>query len=153
MPYLGSLGLPRSTAALVASNVPFFTIIGRFSFGWLGDVFNKKYILALSLCLMSLGVLAFSCAHVWWMLVLFLLLFSPAVGGLITLRGAIVREYFGRNSYGKIVGFIMGTAAVGGIIGPTLAGWVFDTYQSYQVFWLLSCGITGAAISLALKIR
>ena len=153
MPYLGSVGLPRSTASLVASGVAFFTIFGRFSFGWLGDVFNKKYILALSLCLMSLGVLAFSFAYVWWMLVIFLLLFSPAVGGLMTLRGAIVRDYFGRNSYGKIVGIIMGTAAVGGIIGPTLAGWVFDTYQSYQVFWLLSCGITGAAISLALKIR
>ena len=46
----------------------------------------------------------------------------------MVVRGAIVREYFGRDSFGKMLGIIMGSASIGGIIGPTLAGWSYDTW-------------------------
>ena len=42
MPYLSSLGLPRVYAGLVAGAIPLSSIIGRFFFGWLGDVFDKN---------------------------------------------------------------------------------------------------------------
>lgn len=153
MPYLSTRGIPRSSAALVAAGIPLFSIIGRFGFGWLGDYFDKRYMLAWTFCIMGLGMLPFCYAHVWWAVLLFLLLFSPGHGGSMVLRASILREYFGRDSFGKLIGITMGSQAIGGIIGPTLAGWVFDTFGSYQVIWLVFSGSMGLAIGLVLRIR
>ena len=153
MPYLASVGMPRPTAGLVAGAIPLIGIIGRFGLGWLGDVFDKRYMLAMATAFISLGLLAFSFAHVKWAIVPFLLLVSTGYGGSLVVRGSIVREYFGRDSFGKMMGVIMGSAALGGIIGPTLAGWLFDTMGNYQPIWLLSCGLNGLATVLILKLK
>lgn len=153
MPYLGSVGVPRATAGLVAGAIPLFSIIGRFGFGWLGDVFDKKYVMVWTLFLMGLGMLAFCYVQVTGVVFLFLLLFAPGYGGGMVIRGAILREYFGRDSFGKMIGIVMGFGSIGGIIGPTLAGWAFDTLGSYNIIWLVFCGIIGLAIWLMLRIR
>ncbi|UCG64804.1 MAG: MFS transporter [Deltaproteobacteria bacterium] len=153
MPYLSTTGIPRSTAALVAAGIPLFSIIGRFGFGWLGDYFDKRYMLAWTFCIMGLGMLAFCYVHVGWAVFLFFLLFSPGHGGSMVLRASFLREYFGRDSFGKLIGITMGSQAIGGIIGPTLAGWVFDAFGSYQVIWLVFSGSMGLAIGLVLRIR
>jgi len=153
MPYLSSVGIPRPTAGLVAGAISLFSIMGRFGFGWLGDVFDKRYVLSWTFCFLGLGTLAFCFVPTRWAIFLFLFLFSPGFGGGSILRGAILREYFGRDFFGKMLGILMGSAAVGGIIGPTVAGWVFDTLGSYQVIWLIFCGLIGLAIGLTLRIR
>jgi len=153
MPYLGSEGVPRATAGIVAGAIPLFSIIGRFGFGWLGDVFDKKYVMVWALFLMGLGMLAFCYVQVTGVVFLFLLLFAPGYGGAMVIRGAILREYFGRDSFGKMIGILMGFGSIGGIIGPTLAGWAFDTLGSYNIIWLVFCGIIGLAIWLMLRIR
>jgi MFS family permease len=88
-----------------------------------------------------------------WVLFLFLLLFSPGLGGSMVLRGAILREYFGRKSLGKMLGITMGSASIGGIIGPTLAGWAFDVQGSYHLIWLVFSGVAILAIGLVLRIK
>jgi len=153
MPYLSSVGVPRATAGIVAGAIPLFSIIGRFGFGWLGDVFDKKYVMVWALFLMGLGMLAFCYVQVTGVVFLFLLLFAPGYGGGMVIRGAILREYFGRDSFGKMIGILMGFGSIGGIIGPTLAGWAFDTLGSYNIIWLVFCGIIGLAIWLMLRIR
>jgi len=153
MPYLNSLGLPRAASGLIAGAIPLSSIIGRFGFGWLGDVFDKRYVMAWTFCIISLGMLAFCYVHLIWVTFVFLLLFPPGYGGGIVLRGSILREYFGRNSFGKMIGITMGSASIGGIIGPTLAGWAFDTFLSYHLIWLVFCGLSGLAISLALRVK
>ncbi len=153
MPYLGSVGVPRATAGIVAGAIPLFSIIGRFGLGWLGDVFDKKYVMVWALFLMGLGMLAFCYVQVTGVVFLFLLLFAPGYGGAMVIRGAILREYFGRDSFGKMIGILMGFGSIGGIIGPTLAGWAFDTLGSYNIIWLVFCGIIGLAIWLMLRIR
>ena len=98
-------------------------------------------------------MLAFCYVQVIWVVFVFLLLFSPGYGGGIVVRGAILREYFGRNSFGKMIGITMGSASIGGIIGPIAAGWAFDTFESYHFIWLVFCGLSSLAIHLVLKIK
>jgi OFA family oxalate/formate antiporter-like MFS transporter len=153
MPYLSSVGMPRSSAGLVAGAIPLIGIIGRFGLGWLSDVFDKWHVMALATGLISVGTLAFGYLHVRWVIIPFLLLFPVGHGGSMVLRGSILREYFGRDSFGKMIGIIMGSAAIGGIIGPTLAGWVFDTLGSYQPIWLLFCVLTCLTMVLILRVK
>ncbi len=153
MPYLSSMGMPRATAGLVAGGIPLVSIVGRFGLGWLGDIIDKRYVMAMAFLLMSSGILAFGYAQVIWLVFVFVLLFSSGSGGSMVLRGAILRVYFGRGSLGKLLGITMGSASIGGIIGPTVAGWAFDTLGSYQLIWFVFSGIICLAIGLILRIR
>ena len=71
----------------------------------------------------------------------------------MVLRGSILRDYFGRDDFGKMIGIIMGSGAVGGIIGPTLAGWMFDVLGTYQPVWFIFSVLTGIATILILRIK
>jgi cyanate permease len=48
---------------------------------------------------------------------------------------------------------MVGSAAVGGIIGPILAGWVFDSMGSYQLILLVLCGLTSLTTVLIVRIK
>ncbi|MGD8881797.1 MAG: MFS transporter [Desulfobacterales bacterium] len=153
MPYLSSVGMPRTTAGTVAAAIPLIGIIGRFGFGWIGDIYDKKYVLAVTMGLIILGMLALSYVHMRWMIIPFLILYSFGHGGSMVIRAAIVREYFGRDSFGKMLGIIMGSASIGGIIGPTLAGWSYDTWGSYRPSWHAFWGLLVIGIILILKLK
>jgi MFS family permease len=153
MPYLSSLGIPRSRAGLVAGCIPLFSILGRFGFGWLADTFDKRYVAASAFCSISLGLLAFSSIKNLGFALLFLFFFSSGFGGGMVLRGAILSEFFGRDSFGKMLGIIMGSGGIGGVIGPTSVGWMFDILGNYQLIWLFLCCAPILAAGAVLKIR
>jgi MFS family permease len=154
MPYLTSVGIERTTAGWVAAAMPICSILGRLTFGWLADIFQKRYVFAAGFMVMGVGILIFCNVHLHYALLFpFLFLFSPSFGGTMVLRGAILRQYFGRESFGKMIGFVMGSASVGGVIGPTLAGWVFDSLGSYRFIWVAYAGLIFLAIFLVLKVK
>lgn len=153
MPYLSNAGTSRSTAGIIAAAIPLVSIIGRFVFGWLGDLFDKRYVTSLAFCFMAIGVFALPFAHTKPGLALFLLSFPTGFGGIAVLRGTILREYYDARTFGTMMGVMMGFGAVGGIIGPTLTGWVFDTFGNYRLVWFAFSLFLFLAIALILKIR
>ena len=153
MPYLSTLEMSRMSSGLMAAGIPLLSITGRFGFGWLGDHFEKKYVMAISYSLMGLGMLALCYVQITGFIYVFLLMFSNGFGGITALRGALVREYYGRHNFGKLMGIMLGFGACGGIIGPIAAGWVFDRMQSYYSVWLAFSALIGLAIILILKIE
>jgi MFS family permease len=153
MPYLSTLEISRMSSGLVAAGIPLLSITGRFGFGWLGDLFDKKYIMVISYSLMGLGMLALCYVKTSGMIYVFLFFFSNGFGGITVLRGAFLREYYGRYNFGKLMGIMMGVGACGGIIGPTAAGWVFDRMQSYFYVWPVFSALIGLAIILILRIE
>ena len=153
MPYFNSAGLPRFIGGTVAAAIPLFSILGRFGFGWFGDLYDKKRMMTIVLLLMGGGMVAFCCVQQIWAIIIFIFLFSSGMGGCLVLIRAIMREHFGRQSFGKILGIIMGFASFGGIIGPTFAGWVFDTMRSYHMAWFVFLGLIIIAIILMSRIK
>ncbi len=154
MPYLNSLGVPRTTAGLVTGALALFSVIGRIGLGYLGDAIDKRYILAASYALMALGLIVFSSFIKGpWSLFIFLILFAPGYGGGMTVRSSLLREYFGTSSYGKILGTTMGIGSIAAIFGPPLAGWTFDTLGSYRLLWLGYIGLIMVAIVLVSNIK
>ncbi len=153
MPYLSSIGVARATSGLVATAIPLLSIGGRLGFGWLGDRLDKRRLAAGALGLVALGLLCFELTPLVGaeLLVPFFILFGLGYGGSLTMAGALPREYFGRTSFGTIVGFIWGIGILGTLVGPPLAGWVFDHWGSYQGVWLALAGLAiGGAVIMAL---
>jgi MFS family permease len=153
MPYLSTMDISRTSSGLMAAGIPLLSIAGRFGFGWLGDIFEKKYVMAISFILMALGMLALCYIQLTGMIYLFLFFFSNGYGGIAALRGAWLREYYGKENFGKYLGIMMGFGACGGIIGPTTAGWVFDMMGSYYFVWLALSALIGLAIVLIWRIE
>lgn len=153
MPYLGNIGMSRAASGSVAAALPLVSILGRFGFGWWGDRFDKRVVWATSFFLMGAGAFAFCHVRSLWVLVLFVLLFSPGFGGGMVLRGSILQEYFGMQFFGKMLGLLLGLSSIGGIVGPTLAGWVFDTLGSYQLVWYGLCAICAVTMFLVMNIK
>lgn len=153
MPYLSSVGMSRTVSGAVAAALPLVSISGRLGFGWLGDRCDKRMAWAVTFFMTGAGVLVFSYVQSSWAMLLFILLFAPGIGGSMVLRGVMVQEYFGMASYGTLLGIMLGFGAIGGIIGPTLAGWVFDTLGSYHWVWYGLSAISGASIFLIFKIK
>ena len=148
MPYLSSIGIVRSKASVVATAIPVTSIFGRLGLGWLGDKVNRKLVLVAALAAMGLGIFCFGYTSIAgaWLLVVFIILFGIGYGGSIALRPSLVRDYFGRSSFGTVFGLIMGITMVGGIMGPPLAGWVYDNWGSYQGIWFIFAGFSVVAL-------
>ena len=71
----------------------------------------------------------------------------------MVLRGSIVKGYFGTGSFGAMLGIVMGSASVGSVIGPTLAGGVFDTLGNYRLAWVVLIGLLALAIIMVLNMK
>ncbi|MBU2498551.1 MAG: MFS transporter [Proteobacteria bacterium] len=148
MPYLSSVGVGRMSSSLVAGALPVASIGGRIGFGWLGDKHNKRLASAAGFLLIGLGLLLFDYAarDGSWTLLLFLALFGTGWGANVTLRATLLREYFGRERFGTIHGFIIGIMMMGNIAGAPVAGWAFDRWGSYQGVWFAFSGVAIAAM-------
>ena len=155
MPYLSSLNIPRSTAAVVAAFLPLLSITGRLGFGWLGDRFDKRRVAALAFLMMSLGLLCFSYIDRMgiWLVIPFVVLFAPGFGAIACLRAAMLRESFGRVEFGAIHGLAVAIMLPASITGAPLVGWVFDNLGTYQLIWLVFAGLMIVGMSLVLTIK
>ena len=154
MPYLDSLGIPRGVAGLTAGAMAVFSVAGRIGFGYIGDSFDKRYIMGIAYSLMVLGLMVFAVfIRDAGSLLLFLILFAPGFGGGMTMRASLLREYFGTAAYGRLLGLSMGICSTAAIIGPTWAGWTFDSMGTYQPLWLAYIGLMVVAIAMVLRIR
>ncbi|MFH1031849.1 MAG: MFS transporter [Chloroflexota bacterium] len=144
MPYLSSIEISRSISSLVASGVALAGILGRLSFGWLGDRHDKRWITVIGFILSILGLLFFIYVPNvgTWLIVPFFIFFGVGWGGCIPLLPALLVEYYGRLKLGSILGFSMGIILIGNILGPPLAGWMYDNFGSYRGAWFASIVIT-----------
>ena len=155
VPYLESINVQTTIAALSVTGMTLCSLMGRIGFGMLGDFTNKRLLIAASLGLQAVGLFVFSTISDdrIWLLILFLLTFGPGYGGPIPLRPALMADYFGTKNFGTIMGLSGVVSMVGGLISPVLAGWIFDTTGSYQLAWTIFAFITLPAIPLMLLAR
>ncbi|MBN1255521.1 MAG: MFS transporter [Deltaproteobacteria bacterium] len=136
MPYLSSVDITRSISGWVAAILPVVSICGRLGFGWLGDKVNKKLAAVICFLLLTAAMIFFNYAAVgMWLLLPFLIFFGLGYGGNVSIRAALLRDYFGRSRLGTILGFSTGVMMLGNIAGAPLAGWAYDTSGSYRGAW------------------
>ena len=153
MPYLSSIGVARSTSAVVATFVPLMSIAGRLGFGWLSDRLTRRYVAGAALAMIGLGLLAFGYVmSTTWLLIPYLILFGIGFGGSNVMRMGLTREYFGSTRFGTIFGLMIGISMLGNMIGPPLAGWVYDYYGNYQGIWLALAGLAVVAVVAVLTV-
>ncbi len=147
-------GMTTALAASAAGAVAIGDLAGRAGIAVLGDRFDKRKMLTLAMLMQTIGVagLAGINANVLgvnlglWPLPLFVIFFGLGFGSSIPLRLSILGDYFGRKSYGSIVGLTSSVNALFGAAGPALVGLIHDIEGSYRL------GFTALAIMLIISI-
>ena len=153
MPYLEHLGYARYAASIVAMMIPVTSILGRLGVGWVSDFFSRKTIFILAAVAQAAGVWLFIYADISMSLAVSVILFGISYGGIIVLRPGALRDYYGSTHIGTIIGFCLGVTAIGSMFGPLLAGWVFDTTDSYRFAWVISGVLLVVGIPLMLLMK
>ena len=139
--FLTDRGLGLRSASAGLSILLSASIVGRLGFGALSDKYSKKRLIIMAyavLAVMSftlfllgtswLSLFARSTAAVYVVAALI----GVGYGGGIVSVPVVAGKCFGLSSLGKIFGLIMLFNAIGGTIGPILAGRLFDMTGSYQ---------------------
>jgi MFS family permease len=137
-PYLTHIGKTRATAGTLVMLYTFVSLFGRVPFGMLADMFKKSYVTAVSLVLQVVGLFLYSQMEgtsPFWLIVLFAIPYGLGVSGVLPLRAPLLSEYFGLKNFGTIFGLTSVFIAVGNVLSPPLAGWMYDTYHNYNIWW------------------
>jgi len=152
VPYLESVEIPTTIAAITVTGITVCSLIGRLGFGLIGDFTNKRYLITIGISLQTIGVFALSFVHMdmIWLIVPFLLTYAPGFGATIPLRLALQADYFGTESLGAIMGAMALVSMMGGLASPIIAGWIFDTTGSYHLAWQLFALVSVPAIPMML---
>jgi len=137
VPALTDAGIPVEKAAFSIGLLTLVSVIGRLSFGFLGDYFPKRFLFMATYSMMGCGVLVLMNAREMSMVYLFILLFGIGFGGNVPLMPAFRTEIFGRTSLGKIQGVMNPISMIAGATGPVLTGYIFDTTGSYTTSFLM----------------
>lgn len=143
--YLTDVGISSQNAAWALGLMTLMSVPGRLFFGWLGDIFEKRYLMVFLCVTQALGI--YMLAHiktitdVW----LFIAVYGISYGGAIPVYFSMRADYFGRKAYATIGGllalFVMTIAAA----GPVVVGWIFDVFKSYYFAFLILAAINVVA--------
>ena len=117
---------------MVAISIP-----GRIFFGWLGDRFDKRYVLIATYVLQAIGVFILANVETIEQVYIFLVVFGIGYGGAIPIYIAMRGEYFGRKAFATIGGLMQMFLMIPTVIGPIFAGYVYDATGSYYTAFIL----------------
>ena len=124
-------GLSQPQAALLLSVYAFLGMALTLMLGWFADKTNKPRMTG-SICFVGAGAMLLPIvSSSLWSLLLFTVFFS-AVETTFPLGWAIVGDLFGRKHYARIRGYMTLFYTWGGVLGPVIAGAIFDRWQTYE---------------------
>ncbi|MBN1652436.1 MAG: MFS transporter [Deltaproteobacteria bacterium] len=137
IPALTDVGISPQKAAFAFGMIIFVSIAGRLLFGYLGDLWDIRYLFVAAYCLQGAGILVLMNARDLASVSLFIALFGVGFGATVPLMPAIRRGYFGLKAFAKIQGFMTPIILFFSALGPIAAGYVFDVSGSYRWGFLL----------------
>nr|NLR88340.1 MFS transporter [Rhizobium sp. P28RR-XV] len=153
VPAAHDVGLSLESGTILIALIGIGNIFGRFVLAGLGDRIGSLRLLAILTFAVAGSFLLWSVANGIAMLVLFALLFGMSYGGCVGLYPVVAADLFGVRHIGTILGYLYTAVGVAALLGPTMAGLIFDKTGSYLGPILFSMAAAVAAGFLTLRLR
>ena len=135
-------GLSQTEASVFFAGFAIINLPIHFLLGWIADFVNKPKLVTICMFLGVIAVLPMLWTNSLWALWFFTGLYS-VLDASIPVFWASVGDFFGRKSFGTIRGNMNLFYTWGAILGPFVAGAIYDRTQSYE---LVFTGITIALL-------
>jgi OFA family oxalate/formate antiporter-like MFS transporter len=153
IPFLIESGYEPVAAAAVLGGMTMLSIPGRLVFGWLGDRYDMRLLVIVSLLLQTAGLLVLVVATQLWHLLAYAVIFGTGFGGLRPLSAALPASYFGRTAYASIRGAASSVQVGLTMAAPVLTGVIADATGSYATAFAVLAAINtiGALTAFAMR--
>ena len=153
VPYAKDHGLSVTQGALLVGCIGIGSTVGRLATGPVADRFGRRQSLAVAFGAMAVDMCFWLVAKDLWSLTLFALVFGAAYGGYVALAPPLIADFFGARHVGSILGILYTGPAFGALIGPTLAGAIYDLRDSYALPIAFGAATSLLATVLVLGLR
>jgi MFS family permease len=156
VPHLEDIGFPVAMAATALGGVGLMSAIGKFVFGWLCDRIQAKYSCLIGLGIQVIAIIVFinirseSPISIIW---LYAILMGFGVGSWLPTMSMLTSTSFGVAHYGAIFGVVAFAQSIGASTGPLVAGFLFDTMNSYHLAFIISLAIYAISVPTILAVR
>jgi MFS family permease len=150
VPYATDMGIPSEKAATMLALLGGVSVLGRLALGYFGEKIGTIGSLRSMFLLQVLAMLWLIVSKEPWMFWTFSFLFGFSYGGLASMFPLVTSEYFGVLAMGSIFGLILLGATLGGVVGPWLAGYLFDLASQY--FYGFLAGVISMGMGLILTL-
>jgi len=154
LPHMLSEGVHPAIATAALSLALTLNIPARIAVGWLGDIYDKNWLLNVLAIAGGIALAAFAfvgpgtTSLVWVYAVLW------GIGlAMLPLQAAWIADTFGRANYGAINSMSNSLALSGRIVGALGAAVAYDVFGSYTVIMLLGAAGFGVGALLLLALR
>ncbi|MGE0422898.1 MAG: MFS transporter [Reyranellaceae bacterium] len=145
VPYARDVGHGEAFGVTLIMLLGVGSTLGRFVFAGFADRIGRRRMYALSILGSCPVLMLWAASSHWLALVAFATLFGALYGGFVAMAPSVMADYFGTRSVGSILGAQYASVAVGILVGPPAAGWIYDTTQSYTAAIVASAGLALAA--------
>jgi sugar phosphate permease len=146
-------GLSQTEASVLLAGFAILNLPIHFLLGWIADFVNKPKLVTICLFLGVMAVIPMLFSSSLWALWFFAGLYT-VLDASIPVYWAAVGDFFGRKSFGTIRGNMNLFYTWGSVLGPVVAGYVYDRTQSYALVFsgiTISLVMSAALTSLLIK--
>jgi sugar phosphate permease len=147
------LGYPLQRAASIFALMTAVTMLGQLGGGFLGDRFNMRFLLTSCMIGHAVAIFTLAWARSLPIVVLAVILHGISWGVRGPLQHALRADYFGRGSFGAVLGFSSMILMWGTMAGPLIPGVLADRYGSYQLGFTVLAVLAAAGSVLFLMAR
>jgi predicted MFS family arabinose efflux permease len=152
--YLSDKGFDPSLAVIALTVVGLMNIAGTYLCGRAGEIMPKR--IALTLIYLGRGVIFLALLYIpltETRVVLYAAILGFLWLGTVPLTSGLIVTFFGPRWLSTLYGIVFLSHQVGSFLGAWLGGWFFDRYQSYDMLWWASIGVSLMAAVMHLPIR
>lgn len=153
---LAAIGVTSTSAlgALSIAVIGLFNIFGTLGAGWLGNRFQKKYLLAWVYAGRTVASALFIMLP---MTPGSVVIFSVVMGGLwlatVPLTSGLIAHLYGLRYMGTLYGIVFLSLQIGSFLGVWLGGRFYDSYGDYTLVWWIGVGMGALSALLHLPVR
>ncbi|MFC2066561.1 MFS transporter [Chloroflexota bacterium] len=145
-------GINVAIGSTLLGAVALMSIPGRLGFSWLSDYLNKHSLLASLMAVLGVAIFFMSQAENMALFSVFTAVFAITYGGAVTVIDPLRADYFGMRNFATIMGCMRLIQAIGNVVGPLLAGVIYDLTNSYTIALIIFAGCASlGALSMFLS--
>ena len=126
------VGLSSTQAVLAFTFMNTTNLLARLPGGYLGDRLPKGLLLGVGAVVTAISMVLLATATSLGPVLVFSGLYGLTWGMRTPILNSLPGDYFGRASYGKIMGSMQASASVLGVAGPVVAGLIADAQGNYR---------------------
>ena len=155
VPFAKSMQIPSEALALIGLVVGAVgNASGRILSGWMSDTFGRLNVLRLmiGISMVSMPILYLTGGNVTMLYIMVFIVYW-CYGTQLSVNGSATADFWGTKNAGINYGMLFTAWGVAGIIGPRIAGVLFDKYKNYQMAFYTAAVLAAVALVAELMAR